>query len=217
MIEVDNITVRAGEFMLEGGVAERAEGMLCGADGADGIREDHPAGGARRPQTDGARERFELAGGDVTHERPAARGIGYVPQDGALFSTMTVREHLAFALEIRRVSRKEIAERVDELARMLGITELLPRRPAGLSGGERQRVALGRALSFRPGILLLDEPLSAVDEETRGEMYDLLRKVQSEVGVTALHITHSPSEAGTLADVVFVLREGRIGRGVVVR
>ena len=123
---------------------------------------------------------------------------------------MSIREHLAFALDIRHASKNEINSRVDELAGLLGIGDLLERRPFGLSGGERQRVALGRALSFRPGMLLLDEPLSAVDEDTRGEMYDLLRRVQHETGVTALHVTHNPEEARVLADVVFTLRDGKI-------
>ena len=212
MIEVDKITVRAGTFALEEislTIPEGTYAALMGRTGSGKTTLIEAIIGLRRTESGTIR----IDGRDVTHHRPAARGIGYVPQDGALFSTMTVHEHLAFALDIRRVPKNEIAARVDELARMLGIADLLSRRPAGLSGGERQRVALGRALSFRPRILLLDEPLSAVDEETRGEMYDLLRKVQSEVGVTALHITHSRSEAETLADRVFVLREGRIGEG----
>lgn len=212
MIEVDKITVRAGEFALQEvslSVPKGCYAALMGRTGSGKTTLIEAIIGLRRTENGGIR----IDGRDVTHARPAARGIGYVPQDGALFSTMTVEEHLGFALDIRRVPKKEIAARVAELASMLGISELLPRRPLGLSGGERQRVALGRALSFRPGILLLDEPLSAVDEETRGEMHDLLRRVQSEVGVTALHITHSRSEAETLADVVFVLRGGKIGQG----
>ena len=87
------------------------------------------------------------------------------PQDSALFSTMTVREQLAFALVIRKQSQQTISRRIEELAELLGIGDLLGRHPAGLSGGERQRVALGRALSFKPAVLLLDEPLSALDDE----------------------------------------------------
>src|SRR5439155_22842834 len=111
---------------------------------------------------------------DATHLRAADRGVGYVPQDLALFPTMTVREHLAFALHIRG-RHDEIPARVVEMSRLLGLGALMERGPAGLSGGESQRVALGRALSFHPRILLLYEPLSALDAETRGEMYRLLR------------------------------------------
>ena len=103
----------------------------------------------------------------MTRLAPADRGIGYVPQDLALFQTMTVREHLAFAQRIRRWDAGRIDARVHELAELLGLTRLLNRRPSGLSGGESQRVALGRALSFQPRVLLLDEPLSALDDDTR--------------------------------------------------
>jgi molybdate/tungstate transport system ATP-binding protein len=147
---------------------------------------------------------------DVTHLRPAERGVGYVPQDLALFPTHTVREHLSFALEVRRWPQSAIDRRVAELAELLGIQLLLERRPLGLSGGESQRVALGRALAFRPGILLLDEPLSALDDTTRQEMYTLLRSVQRSTGVTTLHVTHSLSEAKALADRLLLLANGQI-------
>src|SRR5581483_5915765 len=106
-------------------------------------------------------------GADVTHLHTADRGVGYVPQDLALFPTLTVREHLAFALNVRRADQPTIKSRIREFADLLGIDHLLNRLPHGLSGGESQRVALGRALSFHPQVLLLDEPLSALDEETR--------------------------------------------------
>ncbi len=147
---------------------------------------------------------------DVTHLGPAARGVGYVPQDLALFPTFTVHDHLAFALAVRRRPRAEIERRVAELAGLLGIGHLLPRRPAGLSGGEAQRVALGRALAFGPRVLLLDEPLSALDDDTRGDMVGLLRAVQRLTGVTTLHVTHSLGEAKKLADRLLLLKNGCI-------
>jgi ABC-type sugar transport system ATPase subunit len=153
----------------------------------------------------------ELTGRDVTRLRPADRGVGYVPQDLALFPTLTVREHLAFALVVRRWDRTAIDRRVAELSDLLGLGSLLDRGPQGLSGGESQRVALGRALSFRPRVLLLDEPLSALDEETREEAYDLLRTVHRETGVTALHVTHSLTEAKKLGDCILRLKDGRVG------
>jgi molybdate/tungstate transport system ATP-binding protein len=209
MIAVDNITVKAGDFALRD-VSFKLDageyGALMGRTGCGKTTLLEAIIGLKPVHLGTIR----IGEADVTNERPAARGIGYVPQDGALFSTMSVREHLAFALEIRRQSKVEIKTRVDELAEWLGIGHLLARRPFGLSGGERQRVAMGRALSFHPKILLLDEPLSAVDEETRGEMYELLRRVQRETGVTVLHVTHNPDEARELADVVFVLRDGAI-------
>jgi ABC-type sugar transport system ATPase subunit len=156
--------------------------------------------------------RIWLDGNDVTRTKPALRGIGYVPQDGALFSTMTVHDQIALALYVRRVQPDAIRRRVAELAEMLGIADLLDRRPKGLSGGERQRVALGRALSFEPRVLCLDEPLSALDEETRQQMYSLLKRVRAQTGVTALHVTHSHEEAEQLADSVFRLKAGRVNQ-----
>lgn len=209
MIKIENITVRAGGFSLRDvslDVPAGCYGALMGRTGSGKTTLLEAIIGLKPVE----KGKIILNGRDVTNANPAVRGIGYVPQDGALFSTMTVREHLAFALEIRREKRDAVEQRVQELAGLLGITNLLGRYPFGLSGGERQRVALGRALSFRPAILLLDEPLSSVDEGTRSEMYELLRRVQVESGVTALHITHNPAEARELADAVFVLSGGKI-------
>src|SRR5207253_2022153 len=131
-------------------------------------------------------------------------------QDLALFPTLSVREHLAFALRVRRSTEQTIKLRVSEFAELLGIAHLLDRLPHGLSGGESQRVALGRALAFHPQVLLLDEPLSALDEETRHEMYDLLKRVQRQTGVTTLHVTHSKAEARALAQQLLVLDAGSV-------
>ncbi|MEZ6144218.1 MAG: ATP-binding cassette domain-containing protein [Planctomycetaceae bacterium] len=126
------------------------------------------------------------------------------------FARMSVRDHLAFALYVRHVDRKTIDERVHELSEMLHITSLLDRTPRGLSGGEKQRVALGRALSFQPRVLCLDEPLSALDTETRERMCELLSDVRKLTGVTTLHVTHNFDEADRLADCVFQLINGKI-------
>jgi len=141
-----------------------------------------------------------IDGIDVTQKAPADRLIGYVPQDLALFPNLDVRSHLEFALRIRKQSRALIAERVNELAKILGIVHLIDRSIDKLSGGESQRVALGRAISFRPSVLLLDEPLSALDETTRNQMQELLRQVTRASQVTTLHITHNEDEAIALAD-----------------
>src|SRR5439155_6545231 len=111
---------------------------------------------------------------------------------------------------IRRVGEQAIKARVSEFADLLGIDHLLDRLPHGMSGGESQRVALGRALSFHPQVLLLDEPLSALDEETRHEMYELLKRVQRQTGVTTLHVTHSKAEARALAQRLLVLDAGHV-------
>jgi molybdate/tungstate transport system ATP-binding protein len=154
--------------------------------------------------------RILLQGMDVTQLHPADRGVGYVPQDLALFPTLTVREHLSFALRVRRAAEQTTTSRVIEFADLLGIGHLLDRLPPGLSGGESQRVALGRALAFHPQVLLLDEPLSALDEETRHEMYDLLKRVQGQTGVTTLHVTHSKAEARALGQRLLVLDAGSV-------
>jgi ABC-type sugar transport system ATPase subunit len=209
MIAVRNLTVRAGTFQLENislEIPSGAYGVLMGSTGSGKTTLLESILGLRSI-TSG---RIELCGVDVTGWDPAARGIGYVPQDGAIFSTMTVREQIGFPLVIRSVSRPDRDRRVAELAELLGISPLLDRKPAGLSGGERQRVALGRALSFRPRVLCLDEPLSALDSETRRQMIQLLRQVQTQTGVTTLHVTHNLDEAELLADCRLVLESGHV-------
>lgn len=158
---------------------------------------------------------------DVTSLDPARRGVGYVPQDGALFPTMTVHDQIAFGLTIRKVAKRQARERAAAIAADLGIDHLLPRQVVGLSGGERQRVALGRALAIEPAILLLDEPLSALDEDRRDEMIDLLKRLRADANaradaqanrqpLTILHITHSRSEAEALADRILRLDAGQL-------
>src|SRR5262245_16285169 len=211
MIRVENLSVRVGAFALENvsfSVPSGCYAVLMGKTGSGKTTLVEALCGLRAV----AAGRIELLGRDVTALRAADRGVGYVPQDLALFPTMTVREHLGFALHVRR-RHKEISDRVAELSRLLGLGSLLDRGPQGLSGGESQRVALGRALSFHPRILLLDEPLSALDAETREEMYRLQREVQRQTGVTTLHITHSPTEARRLADQLLLLENGRVREG----
>jgi ABC-type sugar transport system ATPase subunit len=209
MIEVRNLSLRVGAFALDGisfSIPRGAYGMLMGRTGCGKTSILEAICGLKRVVSG----TISLQDRDVTALKPAERGIGLVPQDGALFSTMTIREHLAFSLMIRDWDSAAIKRRVTELAEMLGISHLLDRRPPGLSGGEVQRVALGRALACKPGILCLDEPLSAVDEETKGAMYELLRTVQKHTGVTALHVTHSRAEARALGNCCLFLRDGKI-------
>jgi molybdate/tungstate transport system ATP-binding protein len=209
MITVNDLGLRQGKFRLEGvslTVPVGRYGVLMGKTGS-GKTTILEAVAGLRPITAG---RILLGGRDVTDLPPGARGVGYVPQDAALFPTLTVGQHLAFALVIRRFSWPEIEDRVAELADWLGIAHLLDRKPFGLSGGEAQRVALGRALSFRPGILLLDEPLSSLDEDTRDQLVELLDRLRREGTVTVLHITHSRREAEQLGDVRLRLDNGQV-------
>jgi len=209
MIRVENLKVRSGDFQLgevSFTIPTGCYALLMGRTGSGKTTLLECVTGLKRIDSG----RIILGDVDVTQLRPAERNIGYVPQDGALFPTMTVADHLGFALAIRRMPRQQLAQRVDHLAQMLEIDHLLKRYPSNLSGGEKQRVALGRALSFGPATLCLDEPLSALDEETRSQIIDLLKRVQHETGVTCLHVTHSHAEAGLLADVRIELRDGRI-------
>lgn len=150
-----------------------------------------------------------LDGTNATHLPPGQRRIGYVPQDSALFPTYTVRGNIGFGPAIQGCSKAEIGTRVETLAEQLGITHLLDRLPAKLSGGERQRTALGRALASKPRILLLDEPLSALDEDLHAELCTLLRAVHRQYQLTVLHVTHSRREAEELGDLqLFLDSEG---------
>lgn len=215
MISVEGLTVHAGEFLLKRVGLEISAGeyaVLMGATGCGKTTLVECICGLKGID----QGRIRLDGLDVTHRRAAERNIGYVPQDGVLFPSMTVRRHLAFPLSIRKWKKADIGRRALELARLLSIEPLLDRRPRNLSGGEAQRVALGRALSFGPSVLILDEPLSALDDQTRGQMITLLQSVTRMTGVTALHITHRQDEARQLADRIFQLQDGIIidlGRG----
>jgi ABC-type sugar transport system ATPase subunit len=209
MIQLDNLAIRSGPFTLSGinvTIPAGAYAVLMGGTG-QGKTTILEAICGLRTVTSG---RVLLCGNDVTRLKPADRGVGYLPQDLGLFPMMTVRGHLEFALSVRRSPRAVIGERVAELANLLGIEKLLDRHVRHLSGGEAQRVALGRALSFRPRILLLDEPLNALDEATRDRLCELLRSIQKQSGLTTLHITHSRSEARLLADQLIVLSGGRL-------
>lgn len=208
MIELSDVCIRAGDFSLNGVsffVEAGKYAVLMGRTGRGKTTVLEAICGLRSVESG----HILIHGDDVTDWPPADREIGYVPQDLALFPTLSVRQHLQFALRLRGQHPSLIAERTAELADVLGIQHLLQRGIAGLSGGERQRVALGRALSFHPSVLLLDEPLSALDEATREEMQNLLRTIKQTAGVTILHVTHSSEEAEALADCRIQLDNGK--------
>ncbi len=209
MIELRGVSVSAGAFRLDDvsiTVQSGQYAVLMGKTGQGKTTLLEILCGLRKV----TRGQVLVRGVDVTHWPPADRQIGYVPQDLALFSNLNVKQHLEFALRLRRQSADKIAARVDELSRWLNIQHLLDRTISGLSGGEAQRVALGRALAFRPAVLLLDEPLSALDAETRLEMHQLLLKLKQQTGMTTLHVTHNLEEAQALADRTFKLVDGKI-------
>jgi ABC-type Fe3+/spermidine/putrescine transport system ATPase subunit len=151
-----------------------------------------------------------IGGRDVTWAPAAARNVGLVFQSYALFPHMSVFDNVAFPLSVRRVPRNEIARRVDEALRRVRLEDLGSRRPSQLSGGQQQRVALARAIVFKPDILLLDEPLAALDRKLREEVRLELRRLQRSLGITTILVTHDQDEALSLSDRVIVLEGGRV-------
>ncbi len=151
-----------------------------------------------------------IDGRDVTELPPEKRKIGIVYQDYSLFPHMSAAENIAFGLKVRRIPRKKIKEKIDYIAAMTRIKDLLDRKPDTLSGGEKQKVALARALVTDPDILLLDEPLSALDPSTREKMRDLLEELHDELKVSVIHVTHDFEEAAVLGDRVTVINNGVI-------
>ena len=147
---------------------------------------------------------------DMTHLPTRMRPIGMVFQSYSLFPNMTVRENIGFPLTVRGQDAKTIARRVDELLSLIGLTEWADHHSTQLSGGQQQRTALARALAPDPAVLLLDEPLSALDAVVRLHLRDEIRRIQQSIKTTALLVTHDQSEALAVADRVVVMRQGRI-------
>ncbi len=142
--------------------------------------------------------------------RPQERNVAMVFQEYALYPNLTVRENLAFPLECQGLDRRTIEQRVQAVAELLGITELLHRRPAQLSGGQRQRVALGRALVRQPAVFLLDEPLGNLDAQLRIQVRYELKRIQRHLRATMIYVTHDQIEAMTLADQIVLLKNGKV-------
>lgn len=151
-----------------------------------------------------------IDGKEVTNLPPEKRRLGVVYQDYALFPHMRVHENIAFGLRLRKQPKDLIRQSITKIADFLEISSLLDRRPQRLSGGEKQRVALARALVLQPCVLLLDEPLSALDRYSRDRLRRELKRIHREIGVTIFHITHDLNEAFFLADKIAVMKNGRI-------
>jgi putative spermidine/putrescine transport system ATP-binding protein len=152
----------------------------------------------------------ELAGKEVTRAPAYARDVNTVFQDYALFPHMTVAENIEYGLRIKRVARAERRKRAAEALEMVRLPDVGARKPAQLSGGQRQRVALARAIVNRPRVLLLDEPLGALDLKLRLQMQIELKRIQSEVGITFVYVTHDQEEALTMSDRLAVFDQGQI-------
>jgi len=154
--------------------------------------------------------RISIGGSEVTELAPRRRDIAMVFQSYALYPHMTVRQNIGYGLKVRRTPKDEARRRVEEVAAMLGLGDLLDRKPAQLSGGQRQRVAMGRAIVREPKAFLMDEPLSNLDAKLRVGMRASLAQLHGRLGVTTVYVTHDQTEAMTLGQRVAVMRDGRI-------
>jgi putative spermidine/putrescine transport system ATP-binding protein len=189
------LTVQAGEFFT-----------LLGPSGSGKTSLLRLIAGFEQPDAG----RIELGGRDVTRTPPYARNVNTVFQDYALFPHMSVAENIEYGLRVRRIDKAGRRERASRALDMVRLTGLGERKPAQLSGGQRQRVALARAIVNEPEVLLLDEPLGALDLKLRQEMQLELLRVQREVGITFIYVTHDQEEALTMSDRIAVLNRGRI-------
>ncbi len=208
-MQIRDVSIRLGEFAVHHASLDIARGeyfVLLGPTGAGKTVLLECVAGLYRPD----RGDVFVDGERVNDTAPERRGLGYLPQDYALFPHLTVAQNIAFGMRLRKKPLQEIQRRVGELASLLGITHLLGRGPTHLSGGERQRVALARALAIEPKVLLLDEPLSALDEQTRENLCIELRRVHKRLGTTTLHVSHNFEETLAVADRIGVIHQGRV-------
>lgn len=208
-ITVENLSNSWPSFSLKNinlAVPEGSYFVLLGPTGSGKTLLLEAIAGAYSP-TEG---RIFVSGEDVSHLPPEKRRISYAPQNYLLFENMTVRKNIEYGLHAKGIEEQERQKRSKHLLEMLGISHLVDRFPKNLSGGERQRVTLARALAVEPRAVLLDEPLSAVDAETKSTIIDYLRRVHAKTGVTVLHVTHDRLEAAALADRIGIIRNGQI-------
>lgn len=199
-----NLTVKDGEFCV-----------FLGPSGCGKSTAMHCVAGLLEPVDGtihfGDELMTEISGGKKkTFVPPQERNIAMVFQEYALYPNMTVRKNMSFALETKKAPKEEIKKRVDTMAKMLSIDHLLDRRPAELSGGQRQRVALGRALVRDPQVFLLDEPLGNLDAKLRDQVRYELKKIQTQLGITTIYVTHDQTEAMTMADHIVLMKDGHI-------
>jgi putative spermidine/putrescine transport system ATP-binding protein len=197
VVAVDGVDleIRAGEFFT-----------LLGPSGSGKTTTLRLIAGFERPDEG----RVELAGRDVSDVPPYARDVNTVFQDYALFPHMTVAENVAYGLRVKGVARRQREARVEDVLKRMRLPGLGKRKPVQLSGGQRQRVALARALVNRPQVLLLDEPLGALDLKLRQEMQLFLKSLQRDLGITFVYVTHDQDEALTMSDRLAVFNHGRI-------
>lgn len=209
MIKIENVSKDMGEFYLKNISLDIEKGeylMILGPTGAGKTILLETIAGIYTPDNGS----IYLNGRDITRLPPRRRNIGMVYQDFTLFPHLNVEKNIRFGLTYSTIPEKETGERVAMLTDLLDISHLLHRYPGTLSGGEQQRVAIARALIIQPEVLLLDEPLSALDSETRGKLRDELRKIHSLTRTTVIHVTHSFNEAFLLGNKMAIMNKGEI-------
>ncbi|HEY5629079.1 MAG TPA: ABC transporter ATP-binding protein, partial [Candidatus Limnocylindrales bacterium] len=198
------LTVAVEDFNL---VAEKGEFVsFLGPSGCGKTTTLRMIAGFERPTAG----RIAVDGVDITWRPPNQRNVGMVFQSYALFPNMTVADNVGFGLRVRKRSKDQIRKRVDELLNLINLPDKGDRYPWQLSGGQQQRVALARALAFEPEVLLLDEPLSALDAKIRVSLRQEIRAIQRDLGVTTIYVTHDQEEALSMSDRIVVMNEGRI-------
>ena len=207
-IQLEGVAKHWGESRALDGITFRAEPgsfvVLLGPSGCGKSTTLRLIAGLDAP-TEGT---IRIGDRDVTRLPPAERGIAMVFQSYALFPHLSVAENIVFGLRVRKVADREA--RLKRVAELLGLEKLLARKPSQLSGGQQQRVALGRAIVAEAPVCLMDEPLSNLDAQLRGEMRREIRALQQRLGITMVYVTHDQTEAMTMADRVVLLRNGRI-------
>ncbi|MFM0340687.1 ABC transporter ATP-binding protein [Paraburkholderia fungorum] len=194
-LQPTDLTVQAGEFLT-----------LLGPSGSGKTTLLQMISGLVAPSAG----RIEIDGRDVTHVEPGKRGIGMVFQSYALFPHMSVWDNVAYGLRMRRKSREEVRRAVDDALTMVRMSDYAKRYPKELSGGQQQRIALARCFAYRPAVILLDEPLGALDKKLREHMQSEIRRLHKELGATFVYVTHDQDEALTLSDRICLMNQARI-------
>ena len=206
MLSLQSVSIHSGKFHLSSISFDIAQGECVALMGPSGSGKTTilEAICGLRPVGAGT---IRLAGDDMTYLKPQQRSIALVPQDNALFPNLSVEQNLSFALQLQKLPSTQITARVEDLAEQLGIQNLLKQMPHTLSGGEAKRVALGRALANQPKLLLLDEALTGLDDQTHAETLEVIRSTINNHKGCTLQITHSSHEARLLADRVIQMSE----------
>jgi len=208
-IEIKNLSIDLGEFKLTDFNLSVKKGefiVIIGPTGSGKSVVLESIAGFYKPKEG----KIFINGKDVTHIPPEKRGISIVYQDYMLFPHMSVYKNIAYGIKKKIKDKQRIDEEVKKIAEKLGIKHLLHRLPSTLSGGEAQRVAIARAIVVKPKLLLMDEPLSALDINTKNEVRKLIKKLTKKYEITTLHVTHDLEDVSLLADKVVVIKNGRL-------